>query len=216
MSAGSTATIISNGGADSLTRHSRAGPFVAEENLRNAVGFDQGDAGTVISAADDRGVIAGAKKGVHDGGFAVIGWSEIQRSDSLDLRIFPIVIERDARAVAVEELEGRVEERIGNPKAAERRTKRAEHHDRAIAIADDDAGNHDVVTRADETAGAEIRQRRAIAGRHIVSLDHAVPGSAILSSKLSGVLSRRERGDDGGLFVVRRRETAVLDLSGIR
>src|SRR5205085_4996881 len=145
----------------------------------------------------------------HDGGFFVVGRREIDGADGLELRIFPIVIRSDQGAVAIVELDGGIEQRIGDAKTRQRRSEGAENHDGTIAIADNDTADQDVVTGADETARAQVAEGGAARGGEIVDFDNAVAGATVLAGKLHSVLAGREVRDYDRFPVVARGEAAA-------
>src|SRR5205807_3652972 len=115
----------------------------------------------------------------------------------------------DQGAVAIEELDGGIEQRIGDAKTRKRRSKGAENHDGTIAIADNDTADQNVVARADEAARAQVAEGGAARGGEIVDFDNAVAGPTILAGKLHGVLARREVRNDDGFPIVARGEAAA-------
>src|SRR5947207_9844627 len=160
--------------------------------LRDSVGFDYGDAGGVILAADNGCVVTGAEEGMDDGGFAVVGGSQESGTHGLDLRNFPVVVRGDHGAVAIVEFKGGIKQWVGDAGAGEGRSDGAKHDDGTVAGADDEAADQDVITDADVAARAKVRQRGRAGAFEVVDFDNAVAGPVVLAGKDSGVIARRE------------------------
>src|SRR5205807_4742625 len=158
--------------------------------LRDSVGFDYGDAGGVILAADNGSVITGAEEGMDNRGFAIIGGSQERGAHGLDLRDFPVVVRGDHGAVAIVQLEGGIEQWVGDAGTGERRSDGAKHDDGTVAGADDEAADQDVIADADVAARAKVRERGRAGAFQVVDFDHAVAGPVVLAGKDSGVIAR--------------------------
>src|SRR5205814_9049114 len=103
-----------NTAGDAPALQSNANSVTGRPFLRDSVGFDYGDAGGVILAADNGCVVPGAEEGMDDGGFAVVGGSQESGAHGLDLRNFPVVVRGDHGAVAIVQPEGGIEQWVGD------------------------------------------------------------------------------------------------------
>src|SRR2546421_5646811 len=81
--------------------------------LRNSVGFDESDAGSVVLAADDRSIVTGRGKGDNNG-FAVVARRKLGGDNGLWLSLFPVVVEGEDGAVLIVQFKRGIEQRSRN------------------------------------------------------------------------------------------------------
>src|SRR5262245_9590052 len=73
--------------------------------LLQPIGLDQGDAGRVAFAANNRCVVSRRKKWSDDRRFLIVGRNELGGTDRLHLGVRPIIIEPNNRSISVMEFD---------------------------------------------------------------------------------------------------------------
>src|ERR1700682_4406846 len=121
------------------------------------VDFNETDATAVVPPREQRRV----KPRRQCRGYARLQWvcrRQTRRGNyrRLSRVILPVVIRDEKRSVTVAQLQGWIGQRVRHTKASQARTNAARHDSvRAAVVAQDEARDHYVVTRADEGARAD-------------------------------------------------------------
>lgn len=134
-------------------------------------------------------------------------------SDRHLLGVFPVVIRDDEGAVTVTQLQGRIDQRVADALRREGRSEGPDEDFGSAAI-EDEAADHGVIARLDETASADVGQLGVRGGVEVVGFDEADAGAAILAAEDGGVACAccGKGGDDGGFQVLGRRDAGGFDL----
>ena len=160
-------------------------------------------------SAHDRGVIASFEI-EQDSAFRFVRRGENSRRDRGCLRLLPIVIRGNGRALGVEKFQGWIKQRIRDVRSSEGRTDRAKQNGRRDCAGDDQSANHDRVARPDRAACADV-QKPAAGLLHFVDFKSGRCRSCY-SCPQSQRCSSRDRADSDRRFpIVVRREAAIAD-----
>ena len=129
--------------------------------------------------------------------------------------VLPIVIALQQEAVAIAQFEGGIGQSIRDSRLSERRSYRA-NQDVGLArsSAKNEAADEHVVASADETARADVSEKRVARLVQIVDFDQSHAGRIIPAAHDRGVSPWGKRGHDGGLEIGTRSEPVCLKLRG--
>ncbi len=177
------------------------------------VSLDQTDAGGAADTRHDGGVIARGESS-EDGRFEISGGRETGRFDRDLLGVLSSRRWR-GRGAPLPSRNSRVGSASGlvmpkSPNDGPIARSRIEPLGRGLGP-DDDAADHDVVARLDQTAGADVGEGGIEGRAEVVGLDQGDASAATEPAHDRGVGAGIEGGEDGRFEVVVRRETARDD-----
>lgn len=106
--------------------------------------LEQANAGGLVPASESGGVSARLKVG-HDDRLEIVAWLKERALDERTLRVLPVIVRRDERAVRATQVKERIGQDITQTYGYEGRPETSDDYGLACVTGDDEAADHGVI-----------------------------------------------------------------------